>query len=96
MRVGVKYPGCLDVTEAAKRGCPVKAVRGCSMGSEICDRFLQVVFGLKLVEAPSPEQQPDGDNKEGQPKPSVQESVRQLSFWVASVPQQSGAARPEA
>ncbi len=67
------------------------------MASEICDQpMLQVVFGLKLVEAPPLEQQSDGENKEGQPKPSVQGSARQLSFWVASVPQQSGAARPEA
>lgn len=66
------------------------------MGSEICGRFLQVVFGLKLVEVLPSEQQPDGESKDGQPKPPVQGSERQLSFWVASVPLQSGAARPEA
>ncbi|BDA48209.1 hypothetical protein COCOBI_11-4690 [Coccomyxa sp. Obi] len=56
----------------------------------------EVVFGLKLVEVLPPVQQLDGASKGGQPKPTVQGSERQLSFWVASVSQHSEAARPQA
>ncbi|CAL8466022.1 g5558 [Coccomyxa elongata] len=56
----------------------------------------EVVFGLKLVESLPPEQQSNGEGKGGQTKAAGQGSERQLSFWVASVPQHSAPAQLQA